>query len=59
MAHRSVCVFCGSSPGARAGYRDAAVALGRALARQGRTLVYGGGNVGLMGALADAVRATW
>ena len=50
----AVCVFCGSSPGARSAYRDAAEALGRVMAAQGRTLVYGGGNVGLMGAVADA-----
>lgn len=49
-----MCVFCGSSPGARPEYREAADALGRALAAQGRTLVYGGGNVGLMGIVADA-----
>jgi uncharacterized protein (TIGR00730 family) len=50
----AVCVFCGSSPGARPAYREAADALGRVLAAQGRTLVYGGGNVGLMGTVADA-----
>ena len=50
----AVCVFCGSSPGARPAYRESADALGRALATQGRTLVYGGGNVGLMGVVADA-----
>ena len=50
----AVCVFCGSSPGARPAHRDAAEALGRVLAAQGRTLVYGGGNVGLMGIIADA-----
>jgi len=50
----AVCVFCGSSPGARPAYRAAAEALGRALASQQRTLVYGGGNVGLMGSIADA-----
>lgn len=38
-------MFCGSSPGARTAYRDAAEALGRVLAAQGRTLVYGGGRV--------------
>jgi uncharacterized protein (TIGR00730 family) len=51
----SICVFCGSSPGARPQYRSAAEALGRTIALQGRTLVYGGGNVGLMCAVADAV----
>lgn len=48
---RSVCVFCGSSPGARPAYREAAVSLGRELARRELRLVYGGGNVGLMGVL--------
>lgn len=52
---RSVCVFAGSSTGARAGYADAARALGRELAARGCTLVYGGGNVGLMGILAQTV----
>jgi len=50
-----VCVFCGSSDGARAGYAGAARAMGAALARRGIGLVYGGGRVGLMGILADAV----
>lgn len=57
--HRSalkrVCVFCGSSAGRRAEYREAAVALGEALAARGMGLVYGGGRVGLMGTVADAV----
>jgi uncharacterized protein (TIGR00730 family) len=51
---KRVCVFCGSSAGARASYRAAAESLGRALVRRGLGLVYGGGHVGLMGALADA-----
>jgi uncharacterized protein (TIGR00730 family) len=51
---RSVCVFCGSSPGTEPAYRDNARALGRTLADNGVTLVYGGGHVGLMGAVADA-----
>lgn len=50
-----LCVFCGSSPGRRPIYRDAAVMLGRALAERGDGLVYGGSSVGLMGAVADAV----
>jgi uncharacterized protein (TIGR00730 family) len=50
----SVCVFCGSSSGARPEYASAARALGRRLAEGGITLVYGGGNVGLMGITADA-----
>ncbi len=49
-----ICVFCGSHEGTRAGYREAAVALGGLIARRGWTLVYGGASVGLMGALADA-----
>src|SRR6266481_626511 len=51
---RAVCVFCGSSFGRRAEYREAAEELGRLLARRGISLVYGGGNVGLMGVIADA-----
>jgi uncharacterized protein (TIGR00730 family) len=49
-----VCVFCGSSPGRDPAYVDAARRMGRALAARGLGLVYGGGSVGLMGALADA-----
>jgi uncharacterized protein (TIGR00730 family) len=52
-----VCVFCGSSPGARPAYRAAAEALGQALAKRGIGLVYGGASVGLMGAVADAALA--
>jgi uncharacterized protein (TIGR00730 family) len=52
---RSVCVFCGSKPGTEPAYGRAARALGRTLARERITLVYGGGRVGLMGVLADAV----
>ena len=54
---RRVCVFCGSSQGARACYADAARALGTVLARRQIGLVYGGGRVGLMGVLADTVLA--
>lgn len=50
-----VCVFCGSSPGARPEYEAAARALGEALVARGLGLVYGGGNVGLMGVIADSV----
>lgn len=52
-----VCVFCGSQTGAQPGYRAAAEAMGAALADQGIGLVYGGGSVGLMGVVADAVLA--
>ena len=50
----NVCVFCGSSSGTDAAYANAARDTGRLLATSGHTLVYGGGNVGLMGILADA-----
>ena len=53
-AIQSVAVFCGSNPGDDPVFRRAAEALGDGLARNGMTLVYGGGRVGLMGAVADA-----
>ena len=56
-APRRVCAFTGSSPGARGEYAAAARDFGRALVERGGELVYGGGNVGLMGVLADAVLA--
>jgi uncharacterized protein (TIGR00730 family) len=52
---RRLCVFCGSSAGNRDVYRDSARRLGELLAAAGLGLVYGGGHVGLMGVLADAV----
>jgi hypothetical protein len=52
-----ICVFCGSSPGARPAYAEAAAETGRLLASEGIGLVYGGGQVGLMGVLADAALA--
>jgi uncharacterized protein (TIGR00730 family) len=54
---RRVCVFCGASSGRLPAYADAARAVGSALARRGVGLVYGGGRVGLMGAVADAALA--
>lgn len=54
---KRVCVYCGSSFGRRSEYRDAARQVGALLAREGLELVYGGGNVGLMGVVADAVLA--
>jgi len=51
----NVCVFCGSNPGAHDDYADAARELAAALVRDGSSLVYGGGSVGLMGILADEV----
>jgi uncharacterized protein (TIGR00730 family) len=52
-----LCVFCGSSSGQRPVYADHARALGRLLAERSLGLVYGGGHIGLMGVLADAVLA--
>ena len=54
--HR-ICVFCGSSTGSEPAYLEAAEELGTALARAGIRLVYGGGAIGLMGAVADACLA--
>ena len=56
-ALRSICIFAGSSPGSQPEYLAAARELGRALAQRKIGVVYGGGCVGLMGALADAVLA--
>ena len=53
----SVCVYCGSSAGQSEGLRRAAAEFGRTLAGDGIRLVYGGGNVCLMGIVADAVLA--
>jgi uncharacterized protein (TIGR00730 family) len=55
MNFQRICVFCGSNSGIDLAYRDAAVAMGRLLADRGIELVYGAGNIGLMGVLADAV----
>jgi uncharacterized protein (TIGR00730 family) len=57
MTAKRICVFCGSSRGSRPSYVEVAQRLGTALARRGTGLVYGGGRVGLMGALADAALA--
>jgi len=54
MNFRRICVFCGSNSGINPSYRQAAKALGRLLACRGTELVYGAGNIGLMGILADA-----
>jgi uncharacterized protein (TIGR00730 family) len=54
VIHR-ICVFCGSNTGADPVYAEAARSLGALFAREGVSLVYGGGSVGLMGELADAV----
>ena len=52
---KRICVFCGSNHGARSTYTDAAQQLGKALVSQGIGLVYGGGSIGLMTVVADAV----
>jgi uncharacterized protein (TIGR00730 family) len=52
---KRICVFCGSSEGSGPEYRAAAEEMGRELVRRNIGLVYGGGNVGLMGRIADAV----
>jgi uncharacterized protein (TIGR00730 family) len=59
MSHMSkiktVCVYCGSGPGTDPRFVEAAVAFGKALAENGIRLVYGGGSIGLMGAVATSV----
>ena len=52
----NICVYCGSSPGVRPEYTAGAEALGKELVRRNVGLVYGGGNVGLMGAVSRTVR---
>jgi uncharacterized protein (TIGR00730 family) len=52
---KTICVYCGSNSGSKPIYVEQAIALGTRLAADGIGLVYGGGNIGLMGAVADAV----
>ena len=54
---RKICVYCGSGPGTDPAFVDAARAFGAILAKNGIGLVYGGGHVGMMGELAEAVLA--
>jgi hypothetical protein len=54
---RRICVFCGASPGRRPSYLELAASVGSGLAERGIGVVYGGGRVGLMGAVADAALA--
>ena len=54
---RSLCVLCGSREGNDPAYREAALRLGQLMAERGVRLVYGGGSIGLMGVIADAVIA--
>ena len=53
VLRKRICVFCASNPGVRPEYLQLARALGQLLAERGQTVVFGGGRVGLMGALAD------
>ncbi|XXG62568.1 hypothetical protein AAC387_Pa05g0899 [Persea americana] len=52
---KRICVFCGSSPGKKSSYQEAAVQLGNELVERGIDLVYGGGSAGLMGLISQAV----
>ena len=52
---KTVCVYCGSGPGTNPRFVEAAIAFGKSLAEDGIRLVYGGGSVGLMGAVAKSV----
>jgi uncharacterized protein (TIGR00730 family) len=52
---KTVCVYCGSGPGTNPRFIESAKALGKALAESGIRLVYGGGSVGMMGAVANSV----
>ena len=60
MAHelKAICVFCGSNGGRNPVYIESAVQTGRLLASHGIRLIYGGGHVGMMGTIADAVLAS-
>lgn len=53
--NKKIGVFCGSSLGANMAFADAAEALGEAIVKNGNELIYGGGNIGLMGVIADKV----
>jgi uncharacterized protein (TIGR00730 family) len=52
---RTICVYCGSGPGTNPRFVEAAIALGKVFAENGIRLVYGGGSIGLMGAVATSV----
>ena len=53
---KSICVFCGSRYGSNSKYKEAAIELGHLIAKKNLTLVYGGGNIGLMGSLASSAQ---
>jgi uncharacterized protein (TIGR00730 family) len=55
QAMKNICIYCGSAVGTNPEYAEAARRLGRAMAHQGLGLVYGGGRVGLMGIVTDAI----
>ena len=57
MSLNSICVFCGSSSGVKQAYTAAAVQMGKVIAEEGLTLVYGGGSIGLMGEVARSAQA--
>ena len=59
MPIHSLAVFCGSKNGNNPLYTEHAVQLGKLLAQNNITLIYGGGNVGIMGQIADAVMDEW
>ena len=52
---KTICVYCGSGPGTNSKFIESAIGLGRAMAESGIGLVYGGGSIGLMGAVAKSV----
>ncbi|GAB2272392.1 Cytokinin riboside 5'-monophosphate phosphoribohydrolase log3 [Dionaea muscipula] len=52
-----ICVFCGSSPGKKTSYQDAAIELGKEFVSRNIDLVYGGGSIGLMGLVSQAVHS--
>src|SRR3569832_2385231 len=52
---KALCVYCGSSPGGSVAYSEAARSLAAEMVKAGIALVYGGGNVGLMGVIADEI----
>ncbi|KAI3902957.1 hypothetical protein MKX01_040082, partial [Papaver californicum] len=52
---KRICVFCGSSQGKKSSYQDAAIELGQELVLRNIDLVYGGGSIGLMGLVSQAV----
>ena len=57
IMENNLCIYCGSAAGADARFAESARRVGRAIAAHGFGLVYGGGDVGLMGIVADAVLA--